>query len=127
METTHVVLPSPSKTALRRGWARQQEIAAQAEAERQQEAAALVAALGHEPNAIERTVIEQISARTVRARQLRRNGRDDTELSRLIAQLLRSIGMKPAPAASKPTDPRANAVEWLNSFKKPSNPSEAPA
>jgi hypothetical protein len=61
--------------------------------------------------AIERTVIEQISARVVKARRLRRQGRDDSEQARLIAQLVRSIGMKPAPAAQ--TDPGQALREYL--------------
>jgi hypothetical protein len=87
------------------------ELRAEAEAERQAEAAALIAALGHAPNAIERTVIEQISARTVRARQLRQRGRDDTEQSRLIAQLLRSIGLRPQ--APQKATPQSLQDWWL--------------
>jgi hypothetical protein len=87
------------------------ELARQDEEERQREAEALTHDLGHIPNAIERAVIEQISARVVKARRLRRQGRDDSEQSRLIAQLVRSIGMKPAPAAQ--TDPSQALRDYL--------------
>jgi hypothetical protein len=78
-------------------------MAAEDEAERQAEAAKLVAGLGHPPTAVEQLVIEQLSARVVAGRRLRRQGRDDSEQSRLVAQLLRSIGLKPAVAP--PPDP----------------------
>jgi hypothetical protein len=86
-----------------RGSRRAKQLALENETERQQEAAALLAALGHEPSAVEIAVVEQISARMIRARRLRERGRDDTEQSRLVAQLLRSIGMRPAPVAQKPS------------------------
>jgi hypothetical protein len=78
-----------------RGQARLRQLAIENEAEREAEAARLTAGLGHPPTAIELVVIEQLAARTVAGRRLRRQGKDDTEQSRLIAQLLRSIGLKP--------------------------------
>jgi hypothetical protein len=79
----------------RRGAARKRQLAVEDEAERQALEAKLLADLGHPANAIERAVIEQIAARMVRARRLRANGRDDSEQSRLIAQLVRSIKLAP--------------------------------
>jgi hypothetical protein len=93
-----------------RGRDRMKEIAREDEAERQRVESQLVADFGRVPSAIEACVIEQIAARMVRARRLRQQGRDDTEQSRLIAQLLRSIGLKPAAPAAKP-DPRRDLDE----------------
>jgi hypothetical protein len=94
----------------RRGQARLRQLAAEAEAEREAEAARLTAGLGHPPTAIELIVIEQLAARTVAGRRLRRQGKDDTEQSRLIAQLLRSIGLKPAVA------PEPDPMQALNTI-----------
>jgi hypothetical protein len=100
-----VSAPSPAtKATLRRGWARQQELARESEVQRQRVESALVADFGRAPFAIEACVIEQISARMVRARRLRQQGRDDTEQSRLIAQLLRSIGLKPQHGTAPPQE-----------------------
>jgi hypothetical protein len=88
-----------------RGQARLRQIARESEAEREAEATRLLTGLGHEPSAVEMLVIEQLSARVVMGRRLRRQGKDDSDQARLIAQLLRSIGLKPAAVA--PPDPTA--------------------
>jgi|SRR6516165_9306807 len=84
---------------LSRGWRRMQEIAHESEAERRLIEAGLLADLGRAPSAVDRIAIETLSAAMVRARRLRATGKNDTEQTRLIAQLLRSTGTKLAPAA----------------------------
>jgi len=64
-----VVTPTSSKTALARGWARQQELAVESEVERQAEQAALLADLGREPGHTERLLIEQAAHLAVRSRR----------------------------------------------------------
>jgi hypothetical protein len=113
-----MVIRTPAEAAAmgRASVASKRQRAAEDERARREIEAGLVAGLGHAPNAIEATVIEQIAARTVRGRHLRRLGRDDTEQSRLVAQLLRRIGMPAAP--QQPDDSSNSAAEWLASFKK---------
>ena len=94
--------PVPTKTdqpRLSRGWRRMQEIAHESEVERRVIEAGLLADLGRPATAVDRIEIEALSAAMVRARRLRATGKNDTEQTRLIAQLLMATGIKPAPAA----------------------------
>jgi hypothetical protein len=91
------------KSPLLRGKRRQQQLAAEAEIERQQVEAALIADLGRQPSASERIAIETLSAETVRARRMRQYGRHErAEMSeRLVLRTLARLGGVTKPA-SKP-------------------------
>jgi hypothetical protein len=89
----------------RRGQARMQELAAEAETERQALADEIIAGLGRPATALDRIAIESIVSAAVSARQLRAQGRNDLEQQRLIAQLLRATGLRPhKPAPPKQED-----------------------
>ena len=89
------------KVAPHTGRARRRELAEQAEAERRQIEGELLRDLGRPPTGRDRAAIENLSASMVRARRLRADGRNDSEERRLIAQLMRQMGLKPEPAASQ--------------------------
>jgi len=94
--TTPSPSPTPDKTQhprLLRGKARMREIAAEDAAKRQR----LVAELGRPAGAVDRVSAETLAATVVRADRLRMNGRDDLEERRLVVQLQRALGLKPAP------------------------------
>jgi hypothetical protein len=120
-------LPSAS---VARGWRRHHELRKQDAAERDRIAAALLDGLGRDPTEPDKIAAEQIAALTVWARVQERRGdfKGAAATRQQLTQAWRaSPTFKPQPASQKPADPSANAVEWLNSFKKPSSPSEAPA
>jgi hypothetical protein len=100
-----------------------------ADARRRQEIAnGLLADLGRPVNTTDEVWAANLASMVVRAELLEAAGMDSSELRQRINQGMRTAGRKLAPAGpQKPADPSANAVEWLNSFKKPSSPSEAPA
>jgi len=81
------------------GRARMRQLAAEAAAERAPLEAELRESLGRIPNAVDKLAIETIAATAVRARRLRADGRNDAEERRLLTQLLRATGLRPAPAA----------------------------
>jgi len=81
------------------GRARSRQLAQEAAAERAPLEAALRESLGRIPNAVDKLAIETIAATAVRARRLRADGRNDAEERRLLTQLLRATGLRPAPAA----------------------------
>jgi hypothetical protein len=81
------------------GRARSRQLAAEAAAERAPLEAELRESLGRIPNAVDKLAIETIAATAVRARRLRADGRNDAEERRLLTQLLRATGLRPAPAA----------------------------
>ena len=92
-------LPATTKTSrprLSRGWRRMQEIAHESETERRAIEAELLVDLGWPLTAVDRIVIETLSAALIRARRLRAMGKNDTEQMRLIAQLFRATGIKSA-------------------------------
>ena len=90
------------------GRARRRELAAQFEAERREVEAGLLRDLGRPATERDRLAVENLSATVVKARWLRRDGRDDSDERRLLVQQMRGLGLKPAPAetAAKP-DPMA--------------------
>lgn len=93
-----------SPQQLARARASKKEIAAQAEAERRALYDRLIADLGRPATGMEECAYEQISAKMIRSRRLRAQGRDDREETRAIAQLMRAAGIrqvKPAPAPKK--------------------------
>jgi hypothetical protein len=81
------------------GQARSRQLAQEAAAERAPLEAELRESLGRIPNAVDKLAIETIAATAVRARRLRADGRNDAEERRLLTQLLRATGLRPAPAA----------------------------
>jgi hypothetical protein len=94
----------------RRGWARMRELAAQAEIERREIEAGLLADLGRPATTVDRIAIEALSAAMVRARKLRAMGKSDSEATKLVTQLLRATGIKPAaPAAPQPIN---RSIRW---------------
>jgi hypothetical protein len=91
-------LDNPNRPPIN-GRARSRELAAEAAAERAPLEAELRESLGRIPNAVDKLAIETIAATAVRARRLRADGRNDAEERRLLTQLLRATGLRPAPAA----------------------------
>ena len=91
--------PDDSKRPPRNGRARSRQLAQEAAAERAPLEAELRESLGRTPNAVDKLAIETIAATAVRARRLRADGRNDAEERRLLTQLLRATGLRPAPAA----------------------------
>jgi hypothetical protein len=91
--------PDDSKRPPRNGRARSRQLAQEAAAERAPLEAELRESLGRIPNAVDKLAIETIAATAVRARRLRADGRNDAEERRLLTQLLRATGLRPAPAA----------------------------
>lgn len=80
----------------RRGKARMLELAAEAEAERQAEAAGLLRDLGREPSHAERVIVEQLSMLIVRGRRLRQCGKgaDAEMVARLVLRGLTRLGIR---------------------------------
>jgi hypothetical protein len=100
----HLSSPAPSpeqrKAAGRlRGIARMKQIAVEDAAKRQHLVTELLEGLGRTPTAMDRVTIETLAAAHVRADRLRMAGRSDLEERRLIIQLQRAAGFKPAPPA----------------------------
>lgn len=81
-----------------RGRARMREIAAEDAAKRQRLVTELLAELGRPAGAVDRVTAETLAATVVRADRLRMAGRCDLEERRLVVQLQRALGLRPAPA-----------------------------
>jgi len=75
------------------------ELRREDEAKRQRLVAELLAELGRPAGAVDRVTAETLAATVVRADRLRMAGRSDIEERRLVVQLQRALGLKPAPAA----------------------------
>jgi hypothetical protein len=68
-------------------------------AEREAEAAALLADLGHPPAQAERLLIDEAAACVVEARRLRKLGRSTIELTRMVDRIVGRLGLgRPAEA-----------------------------
>jgi len=91
-------LDNPNRPPIN-GRARSRQLAAEAAAERAPLEAELRESLGRIANAVDKLAIETIAATAVRARRLRADGRNDAAERRLLTQLLRATGLRPAPAA----------------------------
>jgi hypothetical protein len=98
--TTATPSPSRQRPQLLRGKARQLQIAAESEQERQAEAAKLLADLAREASHAERVIVEQLSMLIVRGRRLRQAGRgaDAEMVARLVLRGLTRLGIKPGQA-----------------------------
>jgi hypothetical protein len=57
----------------------------------------LIAGLGREPTAIDRISIDTLVATVIRAARLRTQGKNDHEERKLVSQLIRATGLRPAP------------------------------
>jgi hypothetical protein len=79
------------------GRRRSLQLAAEAEAERKALEAELIADLGRRATAYDRIAINNIAAMHVRARRLEAQGKNATEERRQITQMMRGLGLKPAP------------------------------
>jgi hypothetical protein len=99
-----------------RGWKRMRQIRAADEAERKALADQLAAGVGRPVTAIDQVAITAIAATTVRADRLRLIGKSDLEERRLLAQLLRTSGIRPAPPAAPKADPMADLQSYLAGF-----------
>jgi hypothetical protein len=88
---------------LSRGWRRAQELKQAAGRELEQLKAALIDCLGREATAVDVIAIEALASATVSARRQRARGKNDREDLRLVAQLLRATGLRPAPAGPAAT------------------------
>ena len=97
------------KKPLSRGWKRAREIKSAADRELDQLKADLIACLGREPSAVDIVAIEALASATVSARKQRARGKSDREDLRLVTQLLRATGLRPAPAAA-PAPPSLEAT-----------------
>ncbi len=86
--------------SLKRGAARMRELATEDRAKREALEEELSAGLGRTPAAIDKLTINAIAATQVRALRLRQAGRSDLEERRLLTQLLRTSGLRPAPASA---------------------------
>ncbi|WP_050420312.1 hypothetical protein [Bradyrhizobium tropiciagri] len=107
MADDHTALTSEQRKAAGRahGLVRMREIAAEDKAKREALAAELLADLGRTPTALDRVSISTLAATVVRADRLRSTGRSDIEERRLIVQLQRGLGLRPAPAGPQKPDP----------------------
>ena len=112
--------PDDPKLPPLNGRRRSRQLAAEAAAERAPLEAELRESLGRIPNAVDKLAIETIAATAVRARRLRADGRDDAEERRLLTQLLRATGLRPAPAAPA-ASPTLQAALAARSFTSPAD------
>jgi hypothetical protein len=76
----------------KQGRARMCEIAVETQAGIERTAASLLACLGRPPTVVDELEAEAIGALYVKARRLRACGRDDSEVVRMAATLLRGSG-----------------------------------
>jgi hypothetical protein len=109
-----------NRSGLLRGKARMLELAREAEAARQaeakamteraredaaeaeREAAAIIADLGRAPTALERVLVTEIAALSVKARRLRSQGRPGDDVARLISRLASQLGLSRSAPRAKP-------------------------
>lgn len=75
------------------------ELAPVYEAERRALEQRILAAVGGTPDALVEIAAEALSSAVIGARRRRATGKSDAELLKLVAQLTRASGLRPAPAA----------------------------
>ncbi|WP_441260827.1 hypothetical protein AB7008_43040 [Bradyrhizobium sp. 521_C7_N1_3] len=103
----------PTKPAPLRGWSRWKELQAMRAAQREQIAAGLLAGLGREPGEADRVAAKTIAAMQVEAERLETLGKSALEQRRIVAQLLRQSGFKPAPPGPAKSAP-PSLEDWWN-------------
>jgi hypothetical protein len=103
--TTNPTITTSQPPRLLRGKARVRELAPEAEAERKIEEAALLADLNHQASYAEKLLIENAAALAVRARRLRRYGRNKEAgaVIMLLVRTLGKLGVRPGEAKADPT------------------------
>jgi hypothetical protein len=83
-----------------RGWSRMRQLRQQEQAQREALAADLLAGLGRPATAFDKVAIGNLASLHVRANRLEANGRDSSDIRRLITRTMRAFGMTlGAPAA----------------------------
>lgn len=60
--------------------------------------AVILSEVGREPSALDRVAAEALSSALIGSRRKRAKGQSDNESLKLVAQLARAFGLKPAPA-----------------------------
>jgi hypothetical protein len=75
---------------------------------------ALLGDLGREPTTIDRVAAEALSSALIGSRRKRAAGRSDVEMLKLVTQLLRATGMKPAPGTGPAAPSIADYIAALN-------------
>ncbi|WP_439400161.1 hypothetical protein ACRQ5Q_41950 (plasmid) [Bradyrhizobium sp. PMVTL-01] len=105
----------PTKPAPRRDWSRWKELLAMRAAQREQIVAGLLAGLGREPGEADRVAANTIAAMQGEAERLETLGKSALEQRRIVAQLLRQSGFKPAPTtpAKQSKNIRRPCPAWL--------------
>jgi hypothetical protein len=98
------------------------EVRREDEAKRQRLVAELLAELGRPAGAVDRVAAVTLAATVVRADRLRMAGRSDLEERRLIVQLQRALGLKPAPAAPHKPDSRQALLDHIASKREAATP-----
>ena len=89
----------PGQSGNPSGYRLSKERARLEEEERQAEAAALAADLGHVPTRFEKLLITEAAACVVEARKLRRQGKSTIEVTRMLDRIVGRLGLgKPAEA-----------------------------
>ena len=103
--TTHAAVSQNARAGMVGAQGRRSVLQLAAEAERKALVAELLAGLGRPARAIDRVAIGALSAAMIQSRRLRRQGRNGSEERRLIAQMMRTTGIKPdKPVPSKPAE-----------------------
>jgi hypothetical protein len=87
-------------------------LAEQAEAECRLVEAELLRDLGRPPSGADKIAIETIAATVIRARRLRADGRSDAEERKLVAQLMRATGLRPASPVPQKATPQSLEEWW---------------
>lgn len=86
-----------------RGRARMKELAAEARVALQHNVEALLAGLGRPATEAERMQAEMLASLFLRARRLRENGRNDVEVLRAAAQLMKDTPFLQSPRPPEPS------------------------
>jgi hypothetical protein len=94
-----------------KGRAHQLQQAIQNETERKALEAELLVNLGRTPTAVDRAAVETLSGAMIKLRRLRERGYDDREQCRLVAQLLRTTGLRPDKPTKAPTKSFVQRIE----------------
>jgi hypothetical protein len=81
------------------------------EQERQAEAEALLADLGHPASHAEKVLIEQASALVIEARKLRKAGKSSADAIRLLSRVLGQLGL--GDAKRRPPEPQVDVASYL--------------
>jgi hypothetical protein len=81
-----------------RGWKRMRQLRQQDQAKRQELVAELLGGLNRKPSAVDKVAADSIAALFIKANRLESQGKDSTEVRRLILQSMRTSGFRPSKA-----------------------------